>query len=264
MAIVGKQIELQTLNAKHFKDNVRKGKYAFYDGYTQPSLSAPNGYGDPTGVTGNTNRALFRGGLSALYHVKGTQTLLGPLLDTADGLDISQDQTDNDGVEYVFGSDSDFGPFTFKTGTDEPFFIRGKFKIADVSGTDDFWLGFRERETLQANFDDYTDAAGLNVILGDIYRETILNNAATVSTDTTLNWADGETHTLEVRVVGRNAYFFVDGVRPNITGAQYTFASGLFLVPSVFFLQATTSPGKVFLKELEVGHLSSIGVVANG
>ena len=52
--------------------------------------------------------------------------------------------------------------------------------------------------------DDYDEAAFLNVILGDIYIETILNNAATTSTDTTNNVTDGGTVTLKVGPVNAN------------------------------------------------------------
>jgi hypothetical protein len=55
--------------------------------------------------------------------------------------------------------------------------------------------------------------AVLNTQAGTINIETILNNAATTTTDTTLAWADTEVHEIEVRVgIDRVAKFFVDGV----------------------------------------------------
>ncbi len=247
-----------SINAIKLTDELKQGKYAWQRMDHQPSCSAPNGYGDPTGTTGDLNRALFRYGLAAQYHVKGTQTLLAPLLDNDKGLDISQDQTDNDGVEYVFGGLGTNGPFTFTVGTDNCF-IRVKFRIADVSGTDDCAVGFRKNEAMQANIDDYDEAAFLNVILGVVKAETILNNAATTTTtpSSTSAWADDATHELMVKVIGRSVSFFYDG-SPCTGLPAFSFDSGEVIVPFFFFLQATTTPGKVWWKEVEVGLLKTI------
>lgn len=236
-------------------DALRKGQYAYEKMNRQPRLAIANGYGNPTGTTGDTNYAHFRR-FSAAYHVKGTQTLLGPLMDVNAGLDVSQDQTDNDGVEYLFGSHvGTSNPFRTIVGTDQARFIRVRFKIADVSGTDDCCVGWRKLEAFQANVDDYDEAAFLNVILGNIYTEKILNNAATASVDTGKDWTDGETHELEVRLIGQKAYFFVDGVE---VGTPHTFDAGEVVAPFFFFLQATTSPGKVYWDEVEIGDLEQV------
>lgn len=246
-----------TISPVKMTTEAREYGYAYYNGRTQPSVSAPNGYGDPTGTTGDINRALFAGTfpLYTQYHVKGTQTLLAPLLDTAEGLDISQDQTDNDGVEHVFGTLGARGPFAWTVGTHNGF-IKISFEIADVSGTDDCAIGFRKQEAFQANIDDYDEAAFVNVILGDVKVETILNNAATTTTDSGENWADGETHTIEVQLVGRQVAFLLDDeALPGIP--TFSFDNGEVVVPFMFFLQATTSPGKVWWKSVEVGRLKA-------
>lgn len=240
------------VNASKLSDGLLYHRYAWERMDAQPSCSAPNGYGDPTGTTGDTNRCMWRSGLTASYHVKGTQTLLAPLLDTTGkGLDISQDQTDNDGVEYVFGALNTYGNFTKTVGTDSAFCVRASFTIADVSGTDDCIIGWRKNEAMQAAVDDYDEMAGLNVILGDIKTETILNNAATTTTDTTLNWLDGETHDLEVCIVGRRAHYYVDGAERQ-RAVTFDFDTSEVVVPFFYFLQATTTPGKVWWKEVEV------------
>jgi hypothetical protein len=245
-----------SINAAKMTPQLREYGYAFYNGRQQPSLSLSDGYADPSGTAATLNRAFFPGTfpLHASYSALGTQTLLGPLLDTSgDGLDVSQDQTDNDGVQYTFGANNSYGPYAWTVGTHNGF-IRIKMKIADVSGTDDCCVGLRKVEAIQANVDDYDEAAFLNVILGDIKIETILNNAATTTTDTTDNWADGDVKTLEVQLVGRQARFLIDGVAPTVN-ATFSFDSGEVVVPFFFFLQATTTPGKVFWREVEVGRL---------
>ncbi len=232
-------------NAKLGTDVLCKRGYMYYDFKDQPVTSKRAG-GAATGTAGDQNVAMGRG-VSFEYVVKGTQTILAPVK-TATGWDISQDQTDNDGVEYTAGILAR-GDQVFTCGTDGAFSFSLKFKIADVSGTDDCAVGFRKAEAYQANIDDYDEMACLNVILGDIKIETILNNAATTTTDTTANWADGETHTLKVLVsAARAVTYLIDGSAPSTTAA-YTFDSGEVVVPFFFFLQATTTPGVVELIE---------------
>lgn len=244
---------LYGVTARKLSEPYRFGKYVSEEFRSQPSLSAPNGYGDPTGVTGDKNRCLFRNRLHTQYHVKGTQTLLGPLLDVDKGLDISQDQTDNDGVEHIFGCLGTRSSFAYTV----PDYARIDltFRIADVSGTDDCAVGFRKNEAFQANIDDYNDGAWLNVILGEVYGETIVGNAATLSTDSTQAWADDATHKLSVRLIGAQVAYFLDDVALTALPA-YSFTAGLVVNPFFFFLQATTTPGKVWWTKLEVGRSS--------
>lgn len=185
------------------------------------------------------------------YVAKGTQTILAPTL-TATGLNVAMDQTDNDGME-LFGSAIDRSRYAFTIGTSPAFFATLRFKIGDASGTDDCAFGFRKSQAYQANFDDYTDAATLNVISGDINIETILNNAATTTTDTTANWADGETHTLTVLVSGSGVVTYeIDGAAPSTTAA-FTFDSGDVVHPFFFFLNATDLVDTLELISFECG-----------
>jgi hypothetical protein len=255
----------ESITPAKLHDDILETGFGFYDGSMQPFSSKLDGYTSPTGTTGDTNIALFPGtcGFSAQYHVKGTQTLLAPLLDTAGkGLDISQDQTDNDGVEYVFGTINSNSPFAWTVGTHNGF-VEIRFEIADVSGTDDCAVGVRKLEAFTANFDDYDELAAINVISGDIKVETILNGATTTTTDSTQNWADGETHTLRVDLIGRLASFSLDG-SPLSSVSAFTFDSGEVVVPFAFFLQATTSPGKVWWKHVKVGRQRAVSSTGNG
>ena len=185
------------------------------------------------------------------FVAKGTQTILSPSLKAA-GFDINQDQTDNDGIE-LGGSHITRGRHGYTIGTSPSFFFEVKFSIADVSGTDDCAIGFRKAQAYQANFDDYTDAATLNVISGAITIETILNNAATTSTDTTDAWADGESHTLTVNVNKSGAVTYqIDGVSPTVIAA-FTFDTGDVVFPFIFMLNAADVAGEVALTKWEVG-----------
>jgi hypothetical protein len=238
----------------------RQGLYVFERCDHQPSLSAPNGYGDPTGTTGDINRALFRHGLYTQYHVKGTQTLLGPLLSNSLYLDVSQDQTDNDGVEHVFGALGVVSPFVFTTPAYG--FIEIKLDIADVSGSDDLAIGFRKNEAFQAAIDSYDEAAFVNVILGDISVESILNNATTVTTDSGENWTDGQTKTVRVELDGRRVSYYVDD-EPLPGIPEFNFDTGEVVVPFFYFLQATTSPGLVHWQHVAVGKSSETTSTGN-
>jgi hypothetical protein len=241
-------------NPKLGDDTIRPGKlnrrHTFEEFKEQP-IATESDATAASGATGATNVMLFPEAAFE-YHIKGAgQTILVPVA-TATGLDISLDQTDDEGVEVSQGILArSRGAFTI--GTDTAFFARCRFKIADVSGTDDCAFGFRKAAAYQANIDDYTDMAVLNVIAGDIKIETILNNGATSTTDTTDNWADGETHELQVLVsAGGVVTYRIDGAAPTQTAA-FTFDTGDVVVPFCFFLHTTDLAGAVELIEWEVG-----------
>ena len=169
-------------------------------------------------------------------------------------LDVTMDQTDNDGAHYIFGGNNADSPFAWTVGTHNAF-VKLQFRIADVSGTDDCAFGFAKVQTATANLDDHTDGAFINSILGDIKIETMLNNAATVTVDTTQDWADLATHTFEVQVAqDRTTRFFVDGAFPTVTKG-FLWDVGDVVIPIHFFLQATTTPGICEWLEFESGYL---------
>lgn len=229
-----------------------------FENWTVNPVTAKVAGGAASGTAGDTNVMQTRNNCFE-YNIKGTQTITAPsIVQVSAGvtaLNISMDQTDNDGVEITPGILT-ANPNVFLVGTSRAFFFRCRFSIADVSGTDDCAIGFREAEAYQANIDDYTDSAVLNVISGDIFIETIKNNAATVSTDTTQNWADGETHELEVLVGADGAVTYkIDGQAPTVTAA-YTFTSGIYVIPYIFFLHSTDVAGAVNFLTYECGYQS--------
>ena len=204
----------------------------------------------PTGAEGDENIMMFPEG-TLEWHVLGTQDILAPVL-VATGLDVQQDQTADDGIE-ICGGILACNKLTFVIGTDPAFYAKMRFSIADVSGTDDCAFGFRKVEAYRANIDDYLDMAVLNVIGGDIYIQTILNNGTTTSTDTTNTWADTTTHTLEVYVSAAGVVTYkIDGVAPTTTAA-FTFDTGDRVVPFFYMLQHTDLTGAVVLTHFECG-----------
>lgn len=220
----------------------------FFD--AEPVSVAKAGAGAATGTAGDENLMKLNDSLWE-YHILGTQTIVSPTMGVG-GLDINMDQTADDGVELCLGINAaNRGVFT--VGTDAAFYAKMQFSIADVSGTDDCAFGFRKVEAYQAAIDNYDEMASLNVISGDIKIETILNGGATTTTDTTDNWADAATHTLEVYVSAAGVVTYkIDGAAPTTTAA-FTFDDGEVVVPFFYFLNATDVAGEVVCKYFECG-----------
>ena len=212
------------------------------------------------GAAGETNQWMFRCGNTLSVVAIGTQTLLGPLLSTS-GLDISGDQTNNDGWEFRGASSLAKGRLNkdyFTVGTSPAFYAKCRFSIADVSGIDDLRFGFAQSdEAFTATTDNYTDAAWMSVISGDIKTQPILANASTVATDLTApssgDWADAATHTLEIRVDSAGVVtYLLDDTAP--TGvAAYTFADGLKVTPMWFHRNDSDVGGAIVWEIFEFG-----------
>ena len=220
----------------------------FFD--VNPLCGAKLGAGAATGTAGDENICVLGASLWE-YHILGTQTIVAPSMGVG-GLDISLDAADNDGAEFCLGINAaNKGVFT--VGIDAAFYAKMTFAIADVSDTDDCVFGFRKVEAYQANVDDYDEMAALNVNAGNILFNNILNGGATTETDTTNDWADTETHTLEVLVSAAGVVTYkIDGSAPTVTSA-FTFDDAEVVVPFFFFLHAAASTAGIVLKEFECG-----------
>jgi hypothetical protein len=222
-----------------------------FENFQSNPVTAAVGGGAASGTAQAAN-ALMTEKNAFEYAALGTQTITAPRK-VAGGLNINQDQTDNDGLE--FGQGIIAGSKHAYTVGDGGFFVRAKLSIATVAGTDDCAVGFRKVEAYNAAIDAYTDMAVLNVIAGAINIETILNNAATTTTDTTQDIVDGATVELTVKVDKNGVVtYLIDGVAPTVTAA-FTFDDGDVVVPFLFFLNAAGVAGQVVLQEWEVGAL---------
>lgn len=222
-------------------------------------------YGDGLGITsldngtggtcvGNTTTVpclhTFGGGVRLIEFPVVTNTLPADM--DAASLDIGGDQVADDGMEITGGVLGASGrPFT--VGDDPAFYFCTTVTIADVSGTDDFHVGFRETEPFNAVFDNYTDLASIGCIAADMYIETILANAATTSTDTTDACADATAYKWCTYVSDSGVVTYtVNGSAPTTTAA-YTFADGTTVVPFIHYLQDTDLTGEIDVTLWEVG-----------
>ena len=226
------------------------------------------GYGDGKGVTqldssgggacaANATTvpciATFGSGVKLVWFPAVTATL--ELDMDATGLDISSDVVDNDGLEVAGGVLGASGrPFII--GDDPAFYFCATLFVDDVSGTDDLHIGFRRPSAFTATFDDYLDLASIGLVgaSGDIQIETIDDNAATTTTDTTDGWSDDETKKVCVYVSDAGAVTYkIDNVAPTTTAA-FTFDDGDPVIPFVHYLHATTTPDELILSLWEVGY----------
>jgi len=240
---------VQGIGADQVKQSHLNRRYTFEEFDVNPVTAKVAG-GAASGTATHTNVMATSDNVFE-YNIKGTQTITAPSL-AATGLDVAMDNTDNDGVEITQGITAK-SRAAFKVGTSGAFYAKCKFSLADVSGTDDCAFGFRKAEAYQANIDDYDEMACLNVISGDIKIETILNNGETTTTDTTDNWADAATHTLEVYVSAAGVVTYkIDGAAPTVTAA-FTFDNNEVVVPFFFFLHASDVCDTAILQEWEVG-----------
>lgn len=217
---------------------------------TQPLCVKKVGAGAATGTAGDENM-MHTGENVFEYHIVGTATVIAPTR-IATGLTIGLDVADNDGIEIcpgiLAGNQS-----AFTIGTDGPFHFKVRFDIADVTGSDDLLVGFRKAEAYQAATENYDEMAALNVISGNIYTDSIINAAADVETDTTDDWADGATKTLEVYVSKAGVVTYkIDGVAPTVTAAV-TFDDAEVVVPFFYNRYDTTTPGVIYIEEWDCG-----------
>jgi len=206
---------------------------------------------------GDTDTVIHQYSDGLRLHVQNinAQTLLIPAASTS-GMNYSYDQTDTDGVQWVTSMETHKGypgVDRFVVGTSGAFFCEMTFTITDVSGTDDCAFGFRKVEAMQALVDNYDEMAAFNCISGDIKTETIINNATTVTTDTTANWADGESHTLRVDVSSTGVVTYTLDGGTAITTVAYTFDDGEVVTPFWYFIHDANLSETLILESFSCG-----------
>jgi hypothetical protein len=238
--------------------SVMPGPVRIYTEFEQtPIIAKSAGAGAATGTAADVNILLMPnyGLLPAAgfeYFIIGTQTIVAPPVIAAGGLEIGMDQTDNDGVQFDNGITAR-NPVAFTVGTDPACYVKATFTIADASGASPLVVGFRKVAARAADYNDWTDFAVIGDYEGDIKIETALNNAATVTTDTTDNWADAATKKLAVFVSSAGVVTYqVDDAAPTVVAA-YTFDNGDQIMPVVLFMQGSDVSGSVLWSLFDAG-----------
>ena len=239
------------------------GQYTYCSFQQQGSYVDNVGYGSPTSTSGNVSRGFLPselgGSLPIVYYNNGTQTIVAPTWNV-NGLVVSGDLTDTEGVGYVFGADDNVarGKHVYQInhtqGSATVFFAKLTWTIADVSGVTTSVFGFRKVQAFQTALTGYTDLAccGLVDTTGNVSTRTRLNNGTAVVVDTGYDWADAGTHTVEIQVnqAGQAKIIYDTYVVLNNT---FTFDADDYVIPFFSLLHATTSPGAMTWSLFESG-----------
>lgn len=173
---------------------------------------------------------------------------------TANGLDMAAGASnDNDHWELFAGGA--FGVTTGRPlvpGYDPAFRFCATVYIEDVSDSDLFYCGWRDPAYTTVSVASYTSyaAIGIGSATGDIY----VNDKTTGGTDTTNNWADGETKELCTLVSSAGVVTYtIDGQAPTTTDA-HSFTTGTFLVPFCAGRNNAATPDEFALTRWEVSY----------
>jgi hypothetical protein len=228
----------------------------YEDFEVNPVMCKAAGLGACTGTAGDVNLLQTDHNVFE-WHVKGTQTILAPVFG-ATGLDIAQDVANaGDGAEYTQGITAR-SKSAFVVGTDGAVYFKARVLVHDVTGLAELAIGFRKAEAYQAAVDNYDEMACINVQAGDVLIETILNNGATTTTDSTDNLTDDQYIEVTVNVSSAGVVTYLRSLNggatavPTVTAA-FTFDNGEVIVPFIFFMHAADFADATILQHWECG-----------
>lgn len=282
-----------------FSAELKAGRYMSFDRISVNPINlqygtagAPSGVSAlPTAAVGGINTLLFPNGIGhrAIEMYQTTAQTLMPLVHDSKGLEIGLDQVNNESVEYVPGGNRSSNPLGYLAGTDPGVFIRATFELTTANGPDQFGVGFRKQEAyavpvsfLTTGDPLYTDIVLLGIASAAATPANVSvssdvgNSGSSLVTAANFTWASGLVHTLEVRLKGRKASYYINGARlgdriakdglGNAITAQntkgqpdYTVTSGLFMIP-FFFARQDAGVSTIFLRKLACGRLSEDGL----
>jgi len=202
--------------------------------FTQDAVAstAANTGGVPTGNTGDVNLyAMQSGAVMQGFVVGAGQTILQPIMG-ANGLIISADQTNTEGMEYNF-------PYhQYTIGTSAAFAFELDLYINDMDGAAPYVFGFRKTEANNADWTAYDTLASMGMIAGtsttNVVLATELNGGGQTITNTTDAWGgDGSTNTLRVLVdASGNVTYTINGAAPSVTAA-FQFDNADVVIPFI-------------------------------
>lgn len=262
----------EAITAQKIHADVKGGSHLFYDGKGQPLLFKADLSGVAVTTADTDEVALLPNGGHLFYNTVGdiSTAPYGPKADDL-GLNLAPDLTNNEAVSYIFGGALAAGvpfanPFGLtvaqapadKKNMPHPVFMRMRFTIEDVSGSDDLEFGFRKAEDIATAPAGYADVAAFKIVSGDIKTVAIVGGGAPSLVDTTQNWADNEEHELMVVLFGNGIVkFFLDGKEPTVTQA-YQFTDALVVVPFAYILQDAGLTNVYLSDSLELGKVRQI------
>lgn len=204
------------------------------------------------------------GGLVLGTVALGTQTI--PIATAATGLDVSGDQTDNDGYE-VFSHLAGASGRPFVVGNDPAFFFETSISMANVSGCDTMLIGFRRAEVNKGAYADYLDyaAIGWDAAAAAVTVDTItdLNDGGTPTATTTgTTLADGIVLNVRLEVSAAGVVTFkhsqgaTTALAVNAGAGTFTFDDGDPVIPFVHFLQGSAADsGSTVIRKWSTGYL---------
>lgn len=189
-----------------------------------------------------------------LAHVALLAQDIGPDMD-AGGLDIAGDLTDNDGVELLSGMYGASGR-PMVPGVDPAFKFCATVDVTDISGSDTFYVGWRDVTAPNATFASYNSYAVVGHNVGDTITLTEDDGGGTTTTD--LNDADLTDDSGFVKycaLVSDLGVFSptINGATPS-NAASYTFDSGQQIIPIIHYLHGSDVADEIVLTEWEVSY----------
>lgn len=195
-----------------------------------------------TGATGVVHLAQFASGSTIGYASLGAGQTLNVVM-SASGLDIGADQADNEGYE-LWGGNPLAGGRPFYIGVDPAFKVCLTSTIGTPNGTDDWQIGFRRAEVINAAVNSYTDYAAWSINTAAtpaaLRLESEINGAAAQDADTTETW-DGTSKVLCVLVSAAGVVTFTNAGSAPVATMAVTFDDGDPVVWFWRFLHATAA-----------------------
>lgn len=230
-------------------------------------------------------------GMDVIEMYQTTAQTLMPSRHATKGLEIGLDEVNNESVEYVPGGNHAANPLGYLAGTDPGVFIRATLEIADTSGLDQLIIGWRKQAayvvptsfltTGNAGYSDFVGAGFSGSAAANLVKQVsdVGASGSALVTSSAFAWSDGEIHRIEIRLKAKKSSMLINGRRTSETvkldalGAalsggsrvttatpQYSVTAGLFMIPFIFVRYDVTSPAAVYLRRLEIGPLSEVGL----
>lgn len=197
------------------------------------------------GVTNGSLNVVICSGSPALfkYRIDGDQTF--PFQTNFGILILGALAADNEGVEVVVDADEVVLQGSWmNVGAVPARFFRASVEIVSVSGTDNFYMGWRKKEAyvddlVLETYDTY-GVYHINDTAGNLEIQTGADGVdADDEEDQVGNWGDGETHILEVQLATDGVFtFLIDGLVSTVTAATGAADAGDSMVPFIGMLSA--------------------------